>query len=183
MKTAGIYLSYLKSDQPWAERLAARLESAKLTVSNPPSGLPLEKVGPEAVREAILASSHTLVLIGPTTRFSRWVDREIELSTEPREEGPGAGLVGVILPEHEDFSRPYYDPANVPIRLHDLIQSEYALIRKWSEQPEEIQRWIEEAGRRRFCVGPEPSLGAAAQIYRFGWDESLDKARPGLEAL
>jgi len=58
------------------------------------------------LRESIGTATHTIVLVGPQTRFSRWVDREIEQSTESREDAPGAALVGVILPSHEDFSRP-----------------------------------------------------------------------------
>jgi hypothetical protein len=110
------------------------------------------------------------------------VDREIELGTESREDGPGAGLVGVILPPHDDFSRPYYDPENVPVRLHDLVQNEYAILRKWSENPDEIRPWLEEAERRRrHC--PEPSLGASAQLYRFAWDPAVDGSKANSNGL
>jgi hypothetical protein len=135
------------------------------------------------LRDCALRSTHTVVLIGPATRLSKWVDREIAVSTESREEGPGAGLIGVILPHHEDFSRPYYDPQNVPLRLHDLVESEYAIVRKWSEKPEEVVRWLEDAARRREFFRPEPSLGAAAQIYRFSWSAEVDESRPDPEVL
>jgi hypothetical protein len=151
-------------------------------ICNVPAEAPPGKVILSSLREAILASSHTLVLVGPTTRLSQWVDREIELSTETRNGGPGAGLIGVILPTHDDFSRPYYDPENVPVRLHDLVQSEYAIIRKWSEKPEEIARWLEDAARRRQSYRPEPSLRAAAEIYHFAWNKQVDELRPDIEA-
>lgn len=183
MKQPYIYLSYVKMDQPWADRLSAVLASAGIAVCNLQSALQPGQDFQRQLREFILASTHTLVLIGPTTRLSKWVDREIELSTELREDGPGAGLIGVILESHDDFRRPYYDPENVPVRLHDLIQSEYAIIRKWSEKPEEITCWLEDAARRRQSYRPEPSLGAAAQIYRFAWDQKVDESRPDPEAL
>lgn len=182
MSPFSAFLSYVHSDHSWAERLAAVLAPTGVVVRSPLSGLQAADKFQHQLRESILASTHTLVLLGPTTRLSRWVDHEIELSTELRGEAPGAGLIGIILPSHEDFSRPYYDPENVPIRLHDLVQSEYAIIRKWSDTPEEILRWLEEASRRCQSARPEPSLGAAAQIYRFAWDEKLDAPRPHLDA-
>jgi len=182
MHQPSIYLSYVKADQSWAEQLTALLAPGGLAIRNPQSAL-LPNEAFEQFREAILASTLTIVLLGPTTRQSRWVDREIALSTEAREDGPGAGLLGLILPTHEDFARPYYDPENVPIRLHDLIQSEYALLRKWTARPEEILSWLAESERRRLALRPEPSLRAAAEIYRFGWDRSVDETRPSPEAL
>lgn len=178
-----VFLSYVKADQTWAEQLTKLLAPLGVTVCDAQSAQQDPTAGLDQVRQAIQTASHTCVLLGPATRLSRWVDREIELSTEPREDGPGAGLIGVILPTHEDFSAPYYDPANVPIRLHDLIQGDYAVIRKWSENPEDLWRWLDEAERRRHSSRPEPSLRAAAEIYRFGWDQSVDEARPSPEAL
>lgn len=136
-----------------------------------------------SLREAISQTTHTLVLIGPQTRLSKWVDREIELSTESRDDGPGAGVVGIVLPSHEDYSRPYYDPDNIPVRLHDLIQNEYAILRKWTDRPDELRHWLAEAERRRRHHRPEPSLGAAAQLYRFSWDAKVDASLPDPESL
>ena len=183
MKSTCVFLSYVKADQAHAESLAAMLTANGSTVCNPPSAPLPPKNTLAFLREALLTATHTLVLIGPTTRQSRWVDREIELSTEVRDDGPGASLIGVILPAHADFSQPYYDPENVPLRLHDLVQNEYAIVRKWSDNPEEIRRWLEEAGCRRQSSHPQPSLRAAAAIYRFAWDETVDESRPNLETL
>ena len=183
MNQPSIFLSYVKTDQPWADKLSSVLSSLGAAVYSPNSLLKPGEDWQRQLREVILAATHTLVLIGPTTRLSKWVDREIEISTELREDGPGAGLIGVILPPHDDFFRPYYDPENVPIRLHDLVQNEYAIVRKWSENPEDIGRWLDEAGRRRQSSRPEPSLGAAAEIYRFSWNQQVDEARPSPEAL
>lgn len=177
MKEPCIFLSYVHADRSWAEQFSSLLAGSGITTRNSWSSLTPGEDFEARLRESIGTATHTLVLIGPQTRFSRWVDREIEQSIEAREDAPGAALIGVILPIHEDFPRPYYDPENVPLRLHDSIQNEYAIIKKWSEDPAEIRQWLDEADRRRNRYCPEPSLGAAAQLYRFPWDEGVDAPR------
>ncbi len=181
MKEPCIFLSYVHADQSWAEQFSSLLSGSGIAICNAWSSLELGEDFDARLRESIRTATHTVVLVGPRTRFSRWVDREIEQSTESREDGPGAALIGVILPTNEDFSRPYYDPENAPLRLHDSIQNDYAIIKKWSEDPAEIRRWLDEAERRRHRYCPEPSLGAAAQLYRFSWDEGVDAPRAPLK--
>lgn len=124
------------------------------------------------------------VLIGPETRYSKWVDKEIELATKPSKSGPGAGLIGVILPTHEDFPKPYYEPELVPLRLHDRIQAEYATLKKWTEDPAEVIRWIGDADRRRHQYDATPSMRAMLDLRRFPWAEGADTppASPAPEA-
>jgi len=177
MKEPCIFLSYVHADQSWAERFSSLLAGSGIAICNSWSSLKPGEDFEARLREAIGTATHTVVLIGPRTRFSRRVDCEMEQSTESRDDTPGAALIGVILPSHEDFSRPYYDPENVPLRVHDSIQNEYAIIKKWSEDPAEIRRWLDAAERRRHRYCPEPSLGAAAQLYRFSWDEGVDAPR------
>jgi hypothetical protein len=181
MKEPCVFLSYVHADQSWAERFSSLLAGSGITICNSWSSLKPGEDFEARLRESIGTATHTVVLIGPQTRFSHWVDREIEHSTESREDAPGAALIGVILPSHEDFSRPYYDPENVPLRLHDSIQNDYAIAKKWSEDPAEIGRWLDEAEKRRHRYSPEPSLGAAAQLYRFSWDEAVDAPRAPLK--
>jgi hypothetical protein len=175
-----IFVSYAAEDASWAEQLGSLLAKAGLphTKTAPPVGVSWADWTSDTAKNA----THTLVLVGSHTRLSRWVDREIELSTECRDTGPGAALIGLILPTHEDFKRPYYDPEHVPLRLHDLVQTDYALVRKWSGKPEEIRQWLEDAEKRRHYRRPEPSLGAAAQLYRFAWDAAVDEARGHLDS-
>lgn len=176
-----IFLSYVREDQTWAERCASLLQSIGASTHTVRSLMAPGETFQRRLQETILQTTHILVLIGARTRLSQWVDREIELGTESRDDGPGAGVIGIILPSHEDFSRPYYDPENVPVRLHDLIQNEYALLRKWTERPDELSRWLDEAERRRYRHRAEPSLAAAAWLYRFAWDAKVDESLPDLE--
>lgn len=176
-----VFLSHVHEDRSWADQCVALLRSIGASVHTARSLLEPGDEFPRRLQEAILETTHILVLIGPRTRLSQWVDREIELSTESREDGPGAGVVGLILPSHEDFSRPYYDPENIPVRLHDLVQNDYAILRKWTESPDELSRWLDEAERRRYRHRPEPSLGAAVQLRRFSWDAKVDASLPDLE--
>lgn len=176
-----IFLSYVLEDRSWADQCAALLQNSGASVHTDRSSIKPGEEFQRRLQEAILQTTHVLVLIGPRTRLSQSVDREIELGTESREDGPGAGVIGIILPSHEDFSRPYYDPENIPVRLHDLVQNEYALLRKWTDSPDELSRWLDEAERRRYRHRPEPSLGAAVQLRRFSWDAKVDESLPDLE--
>lgn len=147
------------------------------------AALPTEGISPgteiqEALQKSLAQATIIIVLIGATTRFSRWVDTEIQLATQPTKSAPGAGLIGVVLPTHDDFSKPYYEPDLVPLRLHDRVQAEYAILRKWTDDPAEIVRWIQEADRRRWHYDSLPSIRAMMQLRQFPW--SVEEARPRL---
>ncbi|MGB0127788.1 MAG: TIR domain-containing protein [Rhodocyclaceae bacterium] len=176
MMEARVFLSFVHEDRSLADQCVGLLQGVGVPVCN--AGQPETGEGiRDQLQELILQATHLLVLVGPRTRLSKFVDQEIELSTERRENGnPGAGVIGIILPSHPDYDRPYYEPENIPLRLHDLIESEYAILRKWTDNPDELRRWIDEADRRRGYRQPELSLRAAAQIYRFGWDSEVDEA-------
>ena len=126
------------------------------------------------LRGRLMQATMIIVLIGSTTRFSRWVDIEIEFSTKPTKEGPGAGLIGVVLPTHDDFSKPYYEPELVPLRLHDRILAEYAILRKWSDDPLEVADWLSEADRRRHQYDSTPSIRALIELRHFPWSKDAD---------
>ncbi len=169
-----IFLSYAAEDSEWADNISDLLSAEGLTVCkpwSPPANADewLQKIAENA--------THTLVLVGNSTRLSKWVNREIEISTEYRKDGPGAGLIGILLPTLESFSTPYYEPEDVPLRLHDLVLSDYALIRKWSDDAKDIRLWLDEAEKRRFNYRPEPSMATAAQLYRFSWSSDVDATR------
>lgn len=175
-----VYLSYAAANRGEAERMRRLLEAIGVVVVSADSSVHAGERTLESVRSAIFSASVVFVLVGPKTRVSRWVDQEIALAIQASPSHAPAGLVAVILPEHEDYSRPYYDPENVPLRIHDHVSRESAILRKWTEDPAEIRRWIADAIRRRQRY-PSPSVNFSTQsaLGRFAWDESADQAALG----
>lgn len=173
-----VYLSYANNDALFATEMRGVLQQVGVAVSLADEG-GLASVAPDTLREELKRATITIVLIGPTTRLSRWVDREIELSTRPTKGSPGAGLIGVVLPTHDDFPKPYYEPESVPLRLHDRIQAEYAVLKKWSTDPAEVARWLVEAERRRRQYDPTPSVRALLELRSFAFSDDADP-RAGL---
>ena len=177
MAVQKIFLSHMAADSKEAARFKSIVEKHGLTVFSAEDMQP----GVELLNwmTSVLSDCDiVVVLVGPETRHSHWVDREIEQGTATRESGPSAGLLGVVLKTHPDFEKPYYDPINVPLRLHDRVQWEYGIVRKWSEDPDEVLLWLEEADRRRMHFQPATSLRALRELRRFPWNESLDEQRP-----
>lgn len=78
---------------------------------------------------------------------------------------------------------PYYEPENIPLRLHDRVKWEFALIRKWIEDPSQIQQWIENAERRRKHFRSSINYSALKALKEYPWDENADTPRPILQSL
>ncbi len=177
-----IYLSYAHSDEEYARRFSELLDPMGFAVTSIRDAD--TSCEAEAHAESVLSHcSLVVVLIGPKTRDSRWVDMEIALATKPRIGLPGAGLLGIILPKHPDHGMPYYDPDNIPVRLHDRVRWEYALIRKWVEDPVLLQSWLTDSERRRRHFRPEPNYATLQALKSWSWDENADTPRPALRKL
>jgi hypothetical protein len=175
-----IFLIYAIDDQSWARRFEL-LVSPLGYYTFPTSGDAFSGARstnkPLIVKSAIQSCSFAVVLIGKRTHMSRWVDQEIAWALTQWDGKPAAGLLGIVLPEHEDFGKPYYEPSLVPGRLHDRVRWEYALIRKWSEDPAEISARLQEADRRRRAFLPIVSYSMLQTLHRQQWDESEDAQR------
>ncbi len=177
-----IYLSYVHSDEGYAKRFAELLEPLSI-VTNSIRDAEVN-CHTEVDAESILSQcSLFVVLIGPKTRDSRWVDIEIALATRRRRAGLPGGLLGIILPEHPDHSMPYYEAENIPVRLHDRVRWEYAVIRKWVDDPVLLQSWMIDAERRRRHFRPEPNYATLQTLKTWSWDENADTPRPALQKL
>ena len=85
--------------------------------------------------------------------------------------------MGILLPDHPDHKKPYYDPANVPVRLHDLVQQEYAIIKMWSDDSTVIAGWMREAMYRRRYRHPERTPRLVDALSSFQWDETVDSEK------
>lgn len=107
----------------------------------------------------IKGSSCTIVLVGKDTHARKYVDWEIKATLDMEH-----GLIGVRLPTAPVSTD---NKVTVPVRLHDNIQSGYALWITWADiiaSAESCQRYIEAANARdkrlinnlrdrRFCNG------------------------------
>lgn len=178
-----VFLSYAHSDKRRAEEMRKMLHESGAEVFSADSSIRSGDSVQESIRAAIASAAVVFVLIGPSTRTRKWVDKEIELATQGTPSRPAPGLVAVVLPEHDDYSRPFYDPENVPLRIHDHVSRESAILRKWPKDPAEIRNWISESLRRRQRF-PAPFVNFSTQsaLSSFNWDESVDEPLPEKES-
>lgn len=170
-----VFLSYLRQDAAYAQRLKQILEGLGFTVVG---FLDLEEVLglniTDVARQSLQDCGWLIVLLSNDTKDSTIIDMEIAVATKPRTARPNAdqptppspGLIGVILPEHDDFSKPYYDPPNVPLRLHDRVLWEYGIMKKWIEDSATIANWLAEANERRQLFKPVATLPIEMQLKR-----------------
>lgn len=113
----------------------------------------------QRIRERYLRDSTvTVVLIGADTWRRKHVDWEIGSSVRHTEFSPRSGLLGIILPSYPRPDIGSYNPYTIPPRLYDNVKCGYAEIHNWSENPLDIQVWIDEAFERRSLVVPDNSF-------------------------
>jgi hypothetical protein len=96
------------------------------------------------IREDYIAgSSCTIVLAGAETWRRKYVDWEIKATLDKEH-----GLIGAYLP---GATRPKEDKLIVPGRLHDNIQSGFALFLSWQElttSAAQLERYVNDAKSR-----------------------------------
>ena len=90
--------------------------------------------------EHIFGTSVTIVLCGAETYKRRWIDWEIHATLYYEH-----GLLGIALPT---CTRSYDNKCIVPERLHENIQSGYAVWMQWTQDANILNARIEEAVRR-----------------------------------
>ena len=183
--TPFVFISHSQADASFAndfEKLLAALGIASWNFNSAikPGDNYLQEVQPVLAR-----CTHIVVLVGPLTKDSRWVDMEMEIAMASREDGPGAALVGVILPNHDDFARPFYEPEAVPLRLHEHLAQQVAVLGKWTDSPSAITTWLQEAARRRraFQRRTRVSLSTLRQIRERQWTNEGEEPRAALFEL
>ena len=59
-----------------------------------------------------------------------------------------------------------------------MYQTEYAILKKWTEDAATVRCWIDEAERRRKHYDSIPSIGAMLQLRSFAWAEEADSRTP-----
>lgn len=95
--------------------------------------------------EYLRDSTVTVVLIGPHTWQRKFVDWEIGSSIRQTDYNPRSGLLGILLPTYPTK----YNWYTIPPRLYDNIKCGFAKIYNWSNDPDAVQSWIDEAFKRR----------------------------------
>ncbi|MGJ8651595.1 MAG: TIR domain-containing protein [Opitutaceae bacterium] len=105
----------------------------------------------------IRSASVTVVLIGSETWKRKHVDWEISSSLRNTQRNPRTGLIGIILPTYPRTDTSKYSRGTIPPRLYDNIDSGYASIHNWSNDPTIVQNWIHKAFKRRDQQNPSNS--------------------------
>lgn len=90
-----------------------------------------------------------IVLLGNKTKCRKHVDWEISAALNYKVGDSYAGLLGLLLPEHDDFEREKCTYSKIPDRLADNFKSGYAIIRDYTTDRKKLQEYIEEAYNSR----------------------------------
>ncbi len=112
--------------------------------------------------EYLKDSTVTVVLIGQHTWQRKYVDWEIYSSLRLSSNKLRSGLLGIILPTRDDYTKEKYDACTVPPRLYDnAIKNNntepYAYVYDWTNDPSNIRKWIDRAYSVRYSFTPNLS--------------------------
>jgi hypothetical protein len=117
--------------------------------TNFPTADTLRHIREQYISEATVA----VVLIGPRTWQRKFVDWEIGAALRDTTMNPRCGLLGILLPNHQDFGRSQYHPHLIPPRLADNCHGDtpFTRIVDWrgSQRTDEVQADIHRAFLRR----------------------------------
>jgi len=104
-----------------------------------------------------------IVLIGSKTKCRKHVDWEISGALNYKVGDSYAGLLGLLLPEHEDYGRGKATYSKLPDRLADNFKSEYAVIRDYTTDRKKLQEYIELAYKNR-KINADKRVNSRAQM-------------------
>lgn len=112
-----------------------------------------QKIRDEFIRDATV----TVVLVGPCTWQRKHVDWEIGSSLRDTRLNARCGLLGILLPNHENYGLNRYNHRLIPPRLADNCgkNDPFADVRDWSMDSRSVRRWIHRAFERRNGSPPD----------------------------
>ena len=91
-----------------------------------------------------------IVLIGNKTKCRKHVDWEISGALDLKVGDNYAGLIGILLPDHQDYGPDKeYNSDNLPKRLAANLDTKYAKLYDWTDDRVKLQQRIEDAFKRR----------------------------------
>jgi len=119
-------------------------------------------VTPETIRRIIRENylrdtTVTIVLVGEETWKRKHIDWEIYSSLHRSGNKSRSGLLGIMLPTHENYQQEGYNQYLIPPRLHDNIECGYAELIDWTTDANFINRRINAAFNRRYTYDPDLS--------------------------
>ena len=154
-----VFVSYYHAeDQGYRERFEGLFSdiydiivSESVEIGDIDPNLKTETIRQKIRDEYLRDSTVTVVLVSARTWQRKYVDWEIGSSIRKTKNNTRSGLLGILLPT---YPSPPGKPNNyyihtIPPRLYDNIKCGFTTIHNWSEDPYEVQRWINNAFKRR----------------------------------
>lgn len=99
--------------------------------------------------EYMLNVTVLIVLLGPNAKCRKHIDWEIAGALNYKVGKRYAGLLGLRLPTHPDYGQATYDEDEYPERFIKNVESEYAVLKDWTEDRHLLQQYVEEAFANR----------------------------------
>ena len=168
-----VFISFHEQDierkEEFVRRMGKRIVDRSVDTGNiDDTGLKTATVRQKIRDEYVRDSTVTIVLIGPRTWQRKHVDWEIGSSLRSTRKNSRCGLLGLLLPNHPNYSTMQYHPRLIPPRLADNCDGHdpYAFIYKWpainrwspawqvERVTRDIRAWIHEAFQRRKGTPP-----------------------------
>lgn len=104
----------------------------------------------QLIQKDYLADTTILViLIGPNTKHRKHIDWEISGALNTKVGEKCAGILALKLPSHPNFGTDKHNYSYLPERLADNLKTDFAIIRNWTDDRIEMQKYIEEAFNKR----------------------------------
>ena len=161
-----VFISFHHGDQLWKDKFVAQIGPNIIDESVGDGDIDDARLSTETVRQRIRErfirdATVTVVLVGPCTWQRKHVDWEIGASLRHTSENPRCGLVGITLPNHDDFGRGKCRIRLMPPRLADNCdgRDRYACVYDWPSWNfgETVRRWVHRAFERRDGTPPNNS--------------------------
>lgn len=99
--------------------------------------------------EYMLNVTVLIVLLGPNTKCRKHIDWEIAGALNYKVGNRYAGLLGLRLPTHPDYGQTTYDEDEYHERFIKNVESQYAILKDWTEDRYLLQQYVEEAFANR----------------------------------
>lgn len=158
-----VFASYHHEDQSHKDYFVAMMGTDIVDESVGDGDIDDRNLATETIRQRIRDNfirdaTVTVVLIGPCTWQRKHVDWEIGSSLRATRNNPRCGLLGILLPNHPDYGRQYYNPRLIPPRLAINCGGvdPYAKIYDWPGHfgANNVREWIPQAFLRRSGTNP-----------------------------